>query len=70
MINNINYLSVVVLFWNDSEKTIRCLNSIFNQKKIKFTLFLVDNNSRKKYSKKILNLLSKKILNIKNTIKV
>ncbi len=65
MINNINYLSVVVLFWNDSEKTIKCLNSIFNQKKIKFTLFLVDNNSRKKYSNKILKWLSKKKIKYK-----
>ena len=26
-------LAVVVLFWNDFEKTIECLNSLFNQKK-------------------------------------
>ena len=25
-------LAVVVLFWNDSEKTINCLNSLFKQK--------------------------------------
>ncbi len=34
--NNNNYLSIVVLFWNDSDKTIKCLNSIFKQKKNKF----------------------------------
>ena len=59
MVNNKNYLSVVVLFWNDSEKTIKCLNSIFNQNKI--YSILVDNNSRKKYSNKILNGFQKNI---------
>ena len=57
-----NLLSVVVLFWNDSEKTIKCLNSIYNQKNIKFSLILVDNNSDKKYSEKVLNWLKKKKL--------
>jgi GT2 family glycosyltransferase len=60
-----NLLSVVVLFWNDSEKTIKCLNSIYNQKNIKFSLILVDNNSNKKYSEKVLNWLKKKKINIK-----
>ena len=55
-----NLLSVVVLFWNNSDKTIRCLKSIYNQKNIKFSLILVDNNSEKKFSKKVLNWLKKK----------
>ena len=46
-----NILSIVVLFWNDSEKTIKCLNSIYKQKKINFTLVIVDNNSDKKILK-------------------
>lgn len=58
--NKKNFLSVVVLFWNDSDKTIKCLNSIFKQKKINFTLVLVDNNSEKKYSDRILTWLKKK----------
>ena len=54
-----NLLSIVVLFWNDSKKTIRCLNSIYNQKNIKLSLILVDNNSDKKFSLKVLNWLKK-----------
>ena len=50
---------IVVLFWNDYQKTITCLESIFKQKKINFSLILVDNNSNKIYSKKILNWLKK-----------
>ena len=65
MIKKNNYLSVVVLFWNDSEKTIQCLNSIFKQKKIKFTLFLVDNNSEKKYSNNILKWINQKKIKYK-----
>ena len=43
MINNINYLSVVVLFWNDSEKTIKCLNSIEYKEKAFDYLVLEEN---------------------------
>ena len=50
-----NELAVVVLFWNDFEKTIECLNSLFNQKKQKMSIVLVDNNSQKRYVKKYLN---------------
>ena len=35
---NKNFLSVVVLFWNDSDKTIQCLKSIFKQEKNKLYL--------------------------------
>ena len=57
-----NELAVVVLFWNDFEKTIECLNSLFNQKKQKMSIVLVDNNSQKRYVKKIFEWLKKKIL--------
>ena len=50
---------IVVLFWNDYKKTITCLESVYKQKKINFSLILVDNNSDKIYSKKILNWLKK-----------
>ncbi len=53
-------LAVVVLFWNDSEKTINCLNSLFKQKKQKMSVVLVDNNSEKQYLYKIFNWLKKK----------
>ena len=59
---------IVVLFWNDYKKTITCLESIFKQKKINFSLILVDNNSDKIYSKKILNWLKenrKKVISVK-----
>jgi len=55
-----NQLAVVVLFWNDSDKTIVCLDSLFKQQKQKFDIILVDNNSDQKYSKKILDWLKKK----------
>ena len=59
-----NLLSVVVLFWNNSDKTIRCLNSIYKQKNINFSLILVDNNSEKKFSQKVLNWLKKNKIKI------
>ena len=65
--NLLNQLAIVVLFWNDSEKTIKCLNSLYNQKKQKFTLVLVDNNSKKKISNKVLNWLKKKKIKAINT---
>ena len=61
---NINAIGIVVLFWNDSEKTIRCIDSIFKQKKIKFNLILVDNNSKKIFSEKIINFLKKNKIKI------
>ncbi len=61
-----NLLSIVVLFWNDSKKTIRCLNSIYNQKNIKLSLILVDNNSDKKFSLKVLNWLKKNKVKIEH----
>ena len=63
MIKNLKQLAIVVLFWNDSEKTIKCLKSLFNQKKQKFHIILVDNNSEEIYSKKILNWLKKSKVN-------
>ena len=38
---NDNYLGVVVLFWNDYKKTIKCLNSLFNQNKVSPLIVLV-----------------------------
>ena len=54
-----NQLAVVVLFWNESDKTIKCLNSLFQQHKQKFNIVLVDNNSDQKYSRRILGWLKK-----------
>jgi GT2 family glycosyltransferase len=65
MKKKLNQLAIVVLFWNDSDKTIKCLNSLFQQKKQNFSIILVDNNSDQKYSKKIFDWLKKK--NIKHT---
>ncbi len=64
-----NKLAIVVLFWNDSEKTLKCLNSLFQQKKQKFKIVLVDNNSDQKYSKKIFNWLNKKKIKYTNVNK-
>ena len=58
-----NQLGIVVLFWNDSEKTIKCLKSLFNQQKQKFNIVLVDNNSDRIYSKTILDWLKKNKIN-------
>ena len=55
-----NNLAVVVLFWNDSKKTINCLDSLFNQERQKLKIILVDNNSDKKFSRAIINWLKKK----------
>ena len=55
-----NNLAVVVLFWNDSKKTINCLDSLFNQKRQKLKIILVDNDSDKKFSRAIINWLKKK----------
>ena len=60
-------LGIVVLFWNDFEKTIECIKSIYNQKKLHYTLILVDNNSEKKFTNEIFKWLqnnSKKIINV------
>ena len=60
-----NELAVVVLFWNDYKKTIKCLNSLLNQKKQKFDIILVDNNSDKFFSKKIFEWLKLKKIFLK-----
>ena len=60
MISSKKDLAIVVLFWNDYEKTIKCLNSLYKQKKQKFSLVLVDNNSEGHYTSKIFNWLEKK----------
>ena len=59
MKNNLDQLAIVVLFWNDSYKTIKCLSSLFKQEKQKFDIVLVDNNSDEKYSKKIIHWIKK-----------
>ena len=64
---NKNKLAVVVLFWNDFEKTIKCLDSIYKQKKIDLSVILVDNNSKKKYSKKVIKWLRVKKIKIYNS---
>jgi len=56
----LNYLGIVVLFWNDSERTIRCLRSLLNQKKQKFDIILVDNNSNQIFSNQIFKWFRKK----------
>jgi GT2 family glycosyltransferase len=61
-----NKLAVVVLFWNDSKKTISCLNSLLSQRKQKLKIILVDNNSDKEFSKKIFNWLKKKKIKLIN----
>ena len=64
MKTNSNLLGIVVLFWNDSDKTIQCLNSLFDQKKQASSIILVDNDSDETYSKKIFNYLEKKKIGI------
>lgn len=64
MKKNKNFVGIVVLFWNDSEKTIRCLDSIFKQKKVKFNLVLVDNNSEAVFRNKVIKWLKKKNIQI------
>ena len=59
MNKNKNELAVVVLFWNNSDKTIACLKSLFNQKNKKFNIILVDNNSKHQYTKNIFKLVKK-----------
>ena len=63
---NDNYLGVVVLFWNDYKKTIKCLNSLFNQNKVSPLIVLVDNNSEQYYFEKITIWLKKKNKILKN----
>ena len=61
-------IGIVVLFWNDYEKTIECIKSIYNQRNLHYTLILVDNNSQKKYSNEILKWLKnnkKEVINVK-----
>ena len=64
MINSNKELAVVVLFWNDYDKTIKCLDSLYKQKKIKFNLILVDNNSDVRYTKEVFKWLKKKKIKI------
>jgi len=59
MINPNKELAIVVLFWNNSDKTIKCLESLYKQKKQKFSIILVDNNSEKHYAQKIFKWLKK-----------
>lgn len=59
-----NTLAVVVLFWNDSNKTIKCLQSLLNQRKQKLKIVLVDNNSNDTFVKKINSFLKKNKTNV------
>ncbi len=61
-----NLLAVVVLFWNDSVKTIKCLDSLLKQKKQKLSIVLVDNNSKIKFVREIHNFLKRKKIKINN----
>ena len=60
-------IGIVVLFWNDFEKTIECVKSIYRQKNLSYTLILVDNNSQNKFSNEIFKWLKN---NNKEVIKV
>ena len=62
-------LAVVVLFWNDSKRTIRCLESLFSQKKQKISIVLVDNNSEKHHITKIFKFFKKKKIKKLSVIK-
>ena len=53
-------VGIVVLFWNDSKKTIKCLQSLLNQEKLKNIILLVDNNSDQIHSKNIFKWLNRK----------
>ena len=54
-------------FWNDFEKYIECVKSIYRQKNLSYTLILVDNNSQNKFSNEIFKWLKN---NNKEVIKV
>lgn len=69
MNKTLNRLGIVVLFWNDSEKTIKCLKSLLNQKKQKFDIILVDNNSDQIFSNQIFKWLKKKKISYYNVKK-
>lgn len=60
-------IGIVVLFWDDFEKTIDCIKSIYQQKNLHYTLILVDNNSQKRYSMEIFKWLKnnkKEVINV------
>ena len=59
MINSNKELAIVVLFWNNSDKTIKCLESLYKQKKQRLSIVLVDNNSEKHFTQNIFNWLKK-----------
>ena len=59
-----NFLGVVVLFWNDYKKTIKCLNSLMSQSKVSPLIVLIDNNSKQKYFENIKIWLKKKNIQI------
>ncbi len=62
-------IGIVVLFWNDFKKTIKCIESIYCQKNLQYTLVLVDNNSEKEYSNKIYEWLKNNQIEIVNVTK-
>ena len=59
-----NFLGVVVLFWNDYKKTIKCLDSLMSQSKVSPLIVLIDNNSEQKYFENIKIWLTKKDVKI------
>ena len=62
-------IGIVVLFWNDFEKTIECIKSIYRQKNLQYTLVLVDNNSEKEFSNEIFEWLKDNQIEIVNVTK-
>ena len=62
-------IGIVVLFWNDFEKTIECIKSIYSQKNLKYSLVLFDNNSDKEFSSKIFEWLKDNQIEIVNVNK-
>tara|TARA_Y100000992_G_scaffold293385_1_gene251951 strand:- start:11959 stop:13032 length:1074 start_codon:yes stop_codon:yes gene_type:complete len=70
MNKDLKKLAVVVLFWNDSEKTIKCLESLFNQKNQTLSVVLVDNNSENRFKDKIFYWLKKNKINLIKVSKI
>ena len=62
-------IGIVVLFWNDFEKTIECIKSIYSLRNLNYTLVLVDNNSEKNYSIKIYEWLKDNQIEVVNVNK-
>lgn len=59
-----NSVAVVILTWNDSLNTIKCLQSVFRNNYFNFDIILVDNNSDQYHYQKIIKWLNKKKIQI------